>query len=72
VSAALPGRITFARVVAGRGVVVVDHGGTRTTYQSVAAVLPVGTTVAAGDVIGLDPISRSRLSESNRRPDHDG
>ena len=59
VRAALPGRIAFAGVVAGRGVVVVDHGGTRTTYESVAGVLPVGTTVAAGDVIGLLQVTGS-------------
>ena len=37
VRAALPGRVTFAGTLAGRGVVVVDHGSTRTTYEPVAA-----------------------------------
>ena len=46
------GRITFAGSLAGRGVVVVDHGGTRTTYEPVDATVSVGDTVAAGDRIG--------------------
>ena len=37
VRAALPGRVTFAGMLAGRGVVVVDHGDTRTTYEPVTA-----------------------------------
>ncbi|MFN8194791.1 MAG: peptidoglycan DD-metalloendopeptidase family protein [Nocardioidaceae bacterium] len=52
VHAALAGRVSFGAILAGRGVVVVDHGDTRTTYQPVTATLPVGTPVAAGDVIG--------------------
>lgn len=52
VLAALPGTVTFAGVLAGRGVVVVDHGGTRTTYEPVTAAVPVGEDVAAGDPVG--------------------
>jgi murein DD-endopeptidase MepM/ murein hydrolase activator NlpD len=52
VLAALPGTITFAGSLAGRGVVVVDHGATRTTYEPVAATVTVGTGVAAGAQIG--------------------
>jgi murein DD-endopeptidase MepM/ murein hydrolase activator NlpD len=52
VRSALPGRVTFAGRLAGRGVVVVDHGGTRTTYEPVAASVAVGDRVAAGAVIG--------------------
>jgi murein DD-endopeptidase MepM/ murein hydrolase activator NlpD len=52
VHAALPGTVTYAGRLAGRGVVVVDHGATRTTYQPVAASLTVGATVAAGAVLG--------------------
>ena len=37
VRAALPGTVSFAGPLAGRGVVVVDHGATRTTYEPVAA-----------------------------------
>ena len=50
--AALPGSVTFAGPLAGRGVVVVDHGATRTTYEPVTATVPVGATVAAGSPIG--------------------
>ena len=37
VHAALPGTVSFVGRVAGRGVVVVDHGATRTTYEPVTA-----------------------------------
>ena len=52
VRAALPGRVSWAGVLAGRGVVVVDHGATRTTYEPVDATATVGTVVDAGDRIG--------------------
>lgn len=52
VRAALPGRLAFVGTIAGRPVVAVDHGDTRTTYEPVAGSLPTGTRVAAGDVIG--------------------
>ena len=52
VRAALPGRVSFAGVLAGRGVLVVDHGATRTTYEPVAASVPVGTPVEAGEAVG--------------------
>ena len=50
--AALAGTVTFAGVLAGRGVVVVDHGDTRTTYEPVEAIVPVGQAVGRGEVIG--------------------
>ncbi len=52
VLAAAAGRVSYAARLAGRGVVVVDHGAVRTTYEPVRAGVPVGTTVAAGTVIG--------------------
>ena len=52
VHSALPGAVTFAGRLAGRGVVVVDHGATRTTYEPVSAAVAVGTAVAAGSPIG--------------------
>ena len=52
VRAALAGRVTHAAVLAGRGVVVVDHGATRTTYEPVAALVAVGDPVAEGEVLG--------------------
>ena len=50
--AALPGRVTFAGAIAGRGVVVVSHGPTRTTYEPVLADVQVSDTVAAGERLG--------------------
>lgn len=52
VRAALAGRVTFAGRIAGRGVVVVEHGATRTTYEPVAASVRRGASVAGGAVIG--------------------
>jgi murein DD-endopeptidase MepM/ murein hydrolase activator NlpD len=52
VHAALAGTVAFAGSLAGRGVVVVDHGATRTTYEPVDPVVAVGDTVAAGAVLG--------------------
>ena len=52
VLAALPGTVTYAGLLAGRGVVVVDHGTTRTTYEPVTATVAVGTPVAAGSAVG--------------------
>lgn len=52
VLAALPGRVVFTGRIAGRGVVVVSHGNTRTTYEPVTAGLGVGDDVSAGDVLG--------------------
>ncbi|MGZ4454736.1 MAG: peptidoglycan DD-metalloendopeptidase family protein [Oryzihumus sp.] len=52
VRTALPGSVSFAGSIAGRGVVVVDHGATRTTYEPVDATVTVGERVAAGDPVG--------------------
>ena len=52
VRTALAGRVSYARRLAGRGVVVVDHGTTRTTYEPVAATVHVGDRVRTGAVIG--------------------
>jgi len=59
VLAALPGTVSFAGVLAGRGVVVVDHGATRTTYEPVAASVRVGASVAAGQRIGTLEVVQS-------------
>lgn len=53
VRAAGSGRVSFAGVLAGRGVVAVVHGDLRTTYEPVAAGVSVGDRVAAGEPIGL-------------------
>lgn len=52
VRAAGPGRVSYAGLLAGRGVVVVVHGALRTTYEPVAASVGLGAAVAGGEVIG--------------------
>jgi murein DD-endopeptidase MepM/ murein hydrolase activator NlpD len=52
VHAALAGTISYAAPLAGRGVVVVDHGTERTTYEPVAASVHAGDHVTRGAVIG--------------------
>jgi murein DD-endopeptidase MepM/ murein hydrolase activator NlpD len=44
--------VSFVGVIAGRGVVVVDHGDTRTTYEPVVAAVARGDHVGAGAVLG--------------------
>jgi murein DD-endopeptidase MepM/ murein hydrolase activator NlpD len=46
------GRVSYAGRLVDRGVVVVVHGALRTTYEPVEPTVSVGTTVAAGDVVG--------------------
>lgn len=53
VRAALAGQVSFAGRLAGRGVVVVRHGDTRTTYEPVTATVDIGTAVAAGSRLGV-------------------
>ena len=52
VVAAGAGRVSYAGLLAGRGVVVVVHGELRTTYEPVSAVVRVGQQVQAGDLLG--------------------
>lgn len=52
VRAAGAGRVAFAGVLAGRGVVTIDHGELRTTYEPVDALVVRGERVAAGETIG--------------------
>src|SRR5689334_7739906 len=47
-----PGRVAFAGSVGGRGVVIVDHGVLRSTYQPVLPGVRTGATVAAGQQLG--------------------
>lgn len=53
VRTALPGTVAYAGRLAGRGVVTVEHGGTRTTYEPVTATVEVGRRVGRGAPIGL-------------------
>ncbi len=50
---ALSGRVVFAGRVAGRGVVSVQTGTLRSTYEPVAAQVAAGDAVTAGDVLGV-------------------
>jgi Peptidase family M23 len=52
VHAAGAAQVTFAGQIAGLGVIVLDHGALRTTYEPVHPTVEVGDTVAVGDVIG--------------------
>ena len=52
VHTSLTGVVTFAGPLAGRGVVVVDHGSVRTTYEPVSASVGVGDVLGRGDVVG--------------------
>jgi murein DD-endopeptidase MepM/ murein hydrolase activator NlpD len=52
VHTALAGTVTFAGMLAGRGVVVVDHGSTRTTYEPVEPLVAVGAVLRTGAVLG--------------------
>lgn len=52
VRAALPGEVVFAGNLAGRGVVTVSHGETRTTYEPVTSTVPVGARLPRGAPIG--------------------
>lgn len=63
VHAALGGTVTFAGRLAGRGVVVVDHGETRTTYEPVDAAVRRGEAVARAAVLG-----RLEAAPSHCRP----
>ncbi|GAA4991885.1 hypothetical protein GCM10023317_19370 [Actinopolymorpha pittospori] len=46
------GVITYAGLLAGRGVITVQHGQLRTTYEPVAAAVAVGDPVNPGTVLG--------------------
>jgi murein DD-endopeptidase MepM/ murein hydrolase activator NlpD len=52
VRAAGDGRVAFAGTLAGRGVITIDHGDLRTTYEPVDALVGVGERVHAGESIG--------------------
>jgi hypothetical protein len=52
VLAVAAGEVSFTGQVAGRGIVVVDHGRLRTTYEPVRPLVRPGEAVAAGEVVG--------------------
>jgi hypothetical protein len=52
VLAVADGRVSFAGTIAGRGVVVVDHGAERSTYEPVIGEVRRDQRVSAGDPLG--------------------
>jgi murein DD-endopeptidase MepM/ murein hydrolase activator NlpD len=52
VLAAAAGTVAFAGSVAGRGVVSIDHGEWRTTYEPVASAVTAGQRVGSGQPVG--------------------
>jgi murein DD-endopeptidase MepM/ murein hydrolase activator NlpD len=62
VRAAVGGRVTYAGSLAGRGVVVVSHGATRTTYEPVEPSVRVGELVDTGAVLGQLQLSGSHCA----------
>lgn len=59
VVAVADGVVTFASELAGRGVVVVDHGGLRSTYEPVTAAVRQGDLVVGGQILGVLQVVRS-------------
>ena len=59
VLAAISGKITYAGVLAGRGVLVIDDGARRVTYEPVTALVVKGTAVVAGEVVGTLELAQS-------------
>lgn len=54
VRAAGAGRVVYAGQLAGRGVVSIEHpSGLRTTYEPVTATVTAGSSVVAGELIGV-------------------
>ena len=52
VRSAMAGTVAFVGTIAGKAVVTVSHGETRTTYEPVSSSLEAGAAVAAGQRIG--------------------
>lgn len=62
VHAAMAGMVTYAGTLAGRGVVVVNHGRLRSTYEPVNPAVVVGARVNAGDVLGALTLESSHCA----------
>ena len=64
VYAPAPGKVVFSGTVVNRKVLVLAHpDGRRSTFEPMDEALPVGTTVAAGEVIGTVAVTASDNSE---------
>ncbi len=68
VYAPAPGKVVFSGTVVNRKVLVIAHpDGRRSTFEPMDETLPVGTTIAAGDVIGTVAAPDS-AGENSERP----
>ena len=64
VYAPAPGKVVFSGTVVNRKVLVIAHpDGRRSTFEPMDEALPVGTTVAAGEVIGTVAVTADGNSE---------
>lgn len=64
VYAPAPGKVVFSGTVVNRKVLVIAHpDGRRSTFEPMDETLPVGTTVAAGEVIGTVAVTAGGTSE---------
>ena len=64
VYAPAPGKVVFSGTVVNRQVLVLAHpDGRRSTFEPMDEALPVGTTVAAGEVIGTVAVTAGGTSE---------
>lgn len=64
VYAPAPGKVVFSGTVVSRKVLVLAHpDGRRSTFEPIDEALPVGTTVAAGEVIGTVAVTAGGNSE---------
>lgn len=64
VYAPAPGKVVFSGTVVNRKVLVIAHpDGRRSTFEPMDETLPVGTTVAAGEVIGAVAVTAGGISE---------
>ena len=64
VYAPAPGKVVFSGTVVNRKVLVLAHpDGRRSTFEPMDEALPVGTTVAAGEVIGTVAVTAGSTSE---------
>ena len=64
VYAPAPGKVVFSGTIVNRKVLVLAHpDGRRSTFEPMDEALPVGTTVAAGEVIGTVAVTAGGTSE---------
>lgn len=64
VYAPAPGKVVFSGTIVNRKVLVIAHpDGRRSTFEPIDEALPVGTTVAAGEVIGTVAVTAGGTSE---------